>query len=242
MAAGDMVGADRGEIAWVAQWAAPHDGDHRVFAERDDVVLVGREPESAIRLGAAPVFDERVPRRWLELSWHRGAVMVENLSEASIDLAVYDADGDTIIERQTVPARFRGASASPNFAVLLDVPALPHTKATSWQILIRTSPAARPTNLVYGGSDLVETVVPPPLSAREKELGRALTRPLLDGHSARAPLDGIVRVTGVSRATVQRTISDLDLRFLLAGMAVPASGDQYDRVAYVLRRHQRLLR
>lgn len=230
------------DIAWAAHWAAPHDGRHSLFAGRHDVVLVGRHPAAEIRLGASPVFDERVPRRWLVLSWHRGAVMVENQSRASIDLAVYDSDGDTVVERQAVPAGFCGASVSDSFTAMLNVPATADTPTTTWQILVRTSPAARPPKLVYEGTDPVETAVPISLTRRDKVLGSALIRPLLEGRSARASLDGLVRVTGISRSTVQRKISDLDLRFLLAGLAVPANGDQYDRVAYVLRRHQYLLR
>jgi hypothetical protein len=237
-----LDGMTQTDIAWVAHWAAAHDGHHRLFAERGDVVVVGRDLTAEIRLGASPVLDERVPRRWLELSWHRGAVIVENHSRASIDLAVFDRDGDTVVERQTVPAGFRGASASPSFTVLLEVPAIADAPPSSWQILIRTSPAARPANLVYEGADPVETVAPLYLTAREKTLGSALVRPLLEGRSARAPLNGIVRATDIPRSTVQRTISDLDLRFLMAGLAVPAHGDQYDRVAYVLRRHQHFLR
>jgi hypothetical protein len=232
----------RADIAWAAQWPAPHDGHHRIYAGRDDVVVVGRDPTTHIRLGAAPVLDERVPRRWLELSWHRGAVIVENHSRASIDLVEYDSDGDTIAERQAVPAGFHGASASPSFTVILDVPALPESPAVTWPILIRTTLVAGPANLVYHGADPVETAVPISLTAREKTLGSALVRPLLEGRAARASLNGLVRVTDIPRSTVQRTISDLDLRFLLAGLAVPAHGDQYDRVAYVLRRHQHLLR
>lgn len=242
VAAGTLEGMERADIAWVAQWSAPHDGDNRVFASRDDVVVVGRDPATQIRLGAAPVFDERVPRRWLDLSWHRGAVVVTNHSHASIDLAVYDPDGDTILERQTVPAGFRGCPTSSAFTAILAVPALGDTPPCSWHLLIRISPAARPANLVYDGADPVETALPLSLSGREKTLGAALIRPLLDGSSVRAPLDRLIRTTSIARSTVQRTISDLDLRFLLAGLAVPASGDQYDRVAYVLRRHQHFLR
>jgi len=231
----------RADIAWVAQWAAPHHGDHRLFAERGDVVMVGRDPAADIRLGGSPVLDDRVPRRWLELSWHRGAVIVENQSRASIDLAVYDVDGDTIVERQSVPAGFRGAAASPSFTAMLEVPAVADAGAVTWQVLIRTSPSARPANLVYEGADSVETAAPLSLTAREKVLGSALVRPLLEGRPARAALNELTRATGISRATVQRAVSDLDLRFLLSGLAVPASGDHYDRVAYVLRRHQHFL-
>lgn len=242
MVASTMDGMNRADIAWAAQWAAPHDGDHLLFAERGDVVAVGRDPNAHIRVGASPVFDERVPRRWLELSWHRGTVIVENHSHASIDLAVYDSDGDAIVERQTVPAGFHGAAVSPSFTALLDVPASSDAPAISWQILIRVSPAARPAHLVYDGADAVKTAERITLTTREMSLGSALIRPLLEGRAARASLDSLIRATGVPRSTVQRTISALDLRFLLAGLTVPASGDQYDRVAFVLRRHQHFLR
>lgn len=240
--ASTLGGMSHADIAWVAQWAAPHDGDHRIFAERGDVVVVGRDPTAEIRVGASPVLDDRVPRRWLELSWHRGAVIVENHSHASIDLAVHDLDGEAVVERQTVPTGFRGAAVSPSFTAILEVPAVADAPAATWQVLIRTSPAARPANLVYEGADPVETAAPLFLTGREKALGSALVRPLLDGRSARASLDELTRATQVPRATVQRAISDLDLRFLLAGLAVPANGDHYDRVAYVLRRHQHFLR
>lgn len=242
VAATTLDGMRQDEIAWVAQWAAAHDGDHRLFATRDDTVLVGRDPSAQIRLGAGPVFDERVPRRWLELSWHRGAVIVRNHSRAGVDLAVYDADGETIVERQSVPAGFCGSPVAPDFTAMLDVPGGPGSPAVCRELRIRTSPSARPANVVQDGTDPIETVVPISLTAREKIVGRALIRPLLEGHPARASLHGLVHETGVARSTIQRTMSDLDVRFLFVGMAVPANGDHYDRVAYVLRRHRQLVR
>ncbi len=241
MASRTLDGIDLATIAWVVQWTVPPGGEERLYAALDDLVLVGRDRAADIRLGAELDFKERAPRRWLGLSWHRGSVVVENQSRAGVDLLLYDADGE-VVERQTVPAGFRGSPVAPDFSVLLDVPAHGDLAPVSYELVISTSPLARAVDDRHRSTDPVETVRPVLLTDRERSIGRALIRPLLEGRSARASLDAIVREADISRATVQRTISALDLRFLLAGMAAPTDGDQYDRVAFVVRRYPVLLR
>ena len=219
-------------------WPAPHEGTLERFVYADQVVVFGRHSSAEIRIGHAPVRDATVPRRWGELSWHRGRMFVANLDDNwGFDLVPAADTGAA--NRMTVAA---GASASPNatrFQIIAQVPG----SSYSLDVL-----CADPRRFIDVGTEPVETADDPAsflpfrLTPTQKLIGSAVRDHLNSGHSRRPSYQQIATVSNYSVRTVREATQVMDGLFLLHGLAREDDGsDALDRVAAVALRHPGIL-
>jgi hypothetical protein len=230
---------DLPEIAWAAWWEAAHDGTEMRYMSCNAVLTVGRAPGCDIRIGADPIVDERVPRRWAELSWHRGRVLVANVHDRwGLTLTCIDGTGVGVT---AVPPG--GVATAPRASFVLDakVPAgLDDDGEGPVEFLINLSAAPNPVQprSMEPGKDVVETTPVIALTSTQRTIGAAIIAPLAQGRARRASYDMLVHHTNYAMRTVREAVAAMDVTFVAAGLAFPGDGDALDRVAYVLGRHR----
>jgi hypothetical protein len=230
---------DLDEVAYVVWWEAPHDGALRLYMTRDATVHVGRDPSCEVRIGALPVPDARVPRRWAQLSWHRGRVLVENLDDRW-GLELVWSDGEAVVDRVTVKPQLLASAPTPEFVIVATVPSdASHSPATFEIHVVSAANPVRP-NVVGSGADVVMTAAVVALKPVERTIGAALVAPIREGRGRRASLQAVMEATHYARSHVRDTVWDMDAKFISSGLAVPGDGDAFDRVAFVLSRHNLL--
>jgi hypothetical protein len=230
---------DLPEIAWAAWWEATHDSTEMRYMSCDAVVTMGRAPGCDIRIGADPIVDERVPRRWAELSWHRGRVLVANVHDRW-GLALTCIDGSGVGVTAVPPG---GVATAPRSSFVLDakVPASGDDGGEGpAEFLINLSAAPTPVQprSVEPGNDVVETTPVISLTPTQRTIGAAIIAPLAHGRARRASYDMLVHHTNYAMRTVREAVAAMDVTFVAAGLAFPGDGDALDRVAYVLGRHR----
>lgn len=229
---------DLPEIAWAAWWEATHDGTETRYMSRDAVLKMGRGAGCEIRIGADPITDERVPRQWAELSWHRGRVLVSNIhARWGLELSCDEKSGVMVT---VVPPG--GVATAPKAAFVLEakVPADVHGDEgpAEFRINLLAAPTPVEPKSMEPGNDVVETTPVISLTPTQRVIGAAVIAPLAQGRGRRASYDTLVHRTNYAMRTVREAVAAMDATFVAAGLAFPGDGDALDRIAYVLGRHR----
>lgn len=230
---------DLPEIAWAAWWEATHDGTEMRYMSRDAVLTMGRAKGCEIRIGADPIVDERVPRQWAELTWHRGRVLVSNIHDRwGLELSCDEKSGVVVT---VVPPG--GVATAPRAAFVLEakVPADLHDAGegpAEFRINVSAAPHPVEPRSLEPGEHVVETMPVISLTPTQRVIGAAIIAPLAQGRGRRASYDTLVHRTNYAMRTVREAVAAMDVKFVAAGLAFPGDGDSLDRVAYVLGRHR----
>ena len=233
---------DLAEIAWAAWWEAAHDGTEVRYMTREAVLIMGRAPGCDIRIGADPIPDDRVPRQWAELSWHRGRVLVANIHVRwGLELSCVEKPGLAVT---VVPPG--GVATAPRATFVLDakVPADLHDDGegpAEFRINLSAAPTPVEPRSMGPGQDIVETTPVISLTPTQRMIGAAIIEPLAQGRARRPSYETLVHRTHYAMRTVREAVTAMDVTFVAAGLAFPGDGDALDRVAYVLGRHRLVL-
>lgn len=230
---------DLPEIAWAAWWEATHDGTEMRYMSRDAVLRMGRARGCEIRIGADPIADERVPRQWAELTWHRGRVLVANIHDRWGLELICDKKSGVVVT--VVPPG--GVASAPQAAFVLDakVPADLHDYGegpAEFRINLSAAPQPVEPRSMEPGESVVETTPVISLTPTQRAIGAAIIAPLTQGRGRRASYETLVHRTNYAMRTVREAVAAMDVKFVAAGLAFPGDGDSLDRVAYVLGRHR----
>lgn len=231
----------------------------------EDVLTFGRGGDCDIRFGHAPVHLPAVPRLWGEISWHRGAMDVSNLSPRwGLTLLAEDTGPG----RVDIPAGGRGSYPTSRFEIVAQAPEVEfklHVQTAPPRSTYLPSRPARPTGVsgtasqrgttgprnrdplpnTIGTEDEsrdVPSFVPFTLTPTQKVIGSAVVAPLSAGKPRRAGYAEVAIATHYAERTVREAVAAMDALFVVHRLADRhASGDALDRVALVLRRHAALL-
>lgn len=234
---------DLGQIAWAAWWEAAHDGTEMRYMAPDAVLTMGRDRECDIRIGADPIPDQRVPRKWAELSWHRGRVLVATVHDRW-GLELTPEEGHHLPVTVVPPG---GVATAPtqDFALEATVPADPRDDRRSGPAHFRINLSAAPTPVrpksLEPGDDVLKTTPVISLTRTQRTIGAAIIEPLGHRRGHRSSYEAVVRKTHYAMRTVREAVAAMDVAFVTAGLAFPDDGDALDRVAYVLGRHHLIL-
>ena len=233
---------DLAEIAWAAWWEAPtHDGTETRFMSRDAVLIMGRDQACDIRIGADPTVDHRVPRRWAELSYHRGSVLVKNIHERWGLNLVGDEESD--FEVTPVPPKVAASAASSAFVLEARVPADPQDGGegpAEFRINLSAAPTPVEPRIVPAGEDAEKDVVTTEvvsLTDKERIIAGHIVR-LAQNRAHRASYETLAHRTNYGKTAVRQSVHAMDVKFVGARLAFPGDGDALDRVTYVLGRHR----
>lgn len=204
---------------------------------RDAVLTMGRAKGCEIRTAADPVADERVPRQWAELTWHRGRVLVANIHDrCGLKLSCDKKSGEVTV---VAPG---GVATAPRAALVLEakVPADLHDEGEGLAELINLSAAPHPVEprSMEPGEHIVETMPVISLTPTQRVIGAAIIAALAQGRGRRASYETLVHRTNYVMRTVREAVAAMDVKFVAAGLAFPGDGDSLDRVAYVLGRNR----
>lgn len=222
-----------GSVVAKIWWEAPHEGELERFMFGDEVLTFGRGGECSIRVGYAPVYQPQVPRVWGEISFHRGSVLVHNLSPRW-GFKLVPAAGSGSSAWIDVPpkggasspeARFRIVAQAPDVEVVIDV----------------LAGGQRPAPGAAVGED-PPSFVPFVLTPTQRTIGAAVIAPLLAGRPRRAGYVDIAVATHYAERTVREAVAAMDGLFIVHRLVEPrAASDALDRVAHTLRIHPSLL-
>ena len=229
---------DLPEVAWAAWWDAIHIGTEQRYMTSGAVLSMGRSSQCEIRIGADPFPDERVPREWAQLSWHRGRVMVANVHHRwGLELSCEEQPG--IMATVISP---NGVATAPwsTFVLEAKVPAdLQHDAAPAeFRINLLAVPTPVEPRSMEADEHVAETTPVLSLTRTQRAVGAAIIEPLTHGRARRASYEALVHSTNYAMRTVREAVAAMDIKFVGAGLAFPGDGDALDRVAYVLGRHR----
>ena len=209
---------------------------------RDAVLVMGRSRECDIRIGADPIPDERVPREWAELSWHRGRVLVANIhARWGLELTGPENRGLVVT---VVPPGAVATAPTTTFVLEAKVPADVHDgddHPAEFRINLSAAPNPVEPRRMSPGEDIVETTPVISLTRTQRVIGAAIIEPLAQGRARRSSYETVVHRTNYAMRTVREAVAAMDVAFVAAGLAFPGDGDALDRVAYVLGRHRLIL-
>lgn len=215
-------------------WEAPHTGMLERFMAASDVITFGRGGGCSIRVGHAPVYDERVPRTWGEISWHRGSVVIHNTS-TRWGLELVPAGNSQAPARLAIPPGAGGSAPVAGFQILGQAP----------EIAIVLNVMTAPLRQIPAQAATPEdppSFVPFTLTPTQRIVGAAAVAPLLAGKPRRASYAEIAASSHYSERTVREAVAAIDGLFVVHRLTEPAaSGDALDRVSQVLRLHTSLL-
>lgn len=232
-------------------WEAPHQGLLERFMVASDLVSFGRGSDCDIRIGHAPVYAPQVPRRWGEISWHRGNVFIQNVSERWG--LVLDPVVETDIEiRVPVPPGVGAAPTATGSEMRITIqPGAGAAPPVSRVGILAQAPgveiridlmAARGVAVGYGHAEDPPSFVPFTLTRTQRIIGRAVVAPFLTGGPRRASYGDIAATTHYAERTVREAVAAMDGLFVVHRLANPGTaGDSLDRVAHTLRLHTALL-
>jgi hypothetical protein len=214
-------------------WEAPHQGMLERFLSASDVVAFGRGAGCAIRIGHAPVYLENVPRVWGELSWHRGRVVVQNVSTRwGLQLVSGSSGGE--VSRVEVPPGAAASSPERRFEIIGQAPQA--------QIRIEVLAAVRGAVDAALLGDDPPSFVPFSLTPTQQLIGAAIVEPLHRGRARRPGYAEVAAASNYSERTVREAVAAMDGLFVLHRLADPdGPSDALDRVAQALRLHSALL-
>jgi hypothetical protein len=223
-----------GPIIAKVWWEAPHLGVLERFMATADVVSFGRGGDCSIRVGHAPVHYDAVPRVWGELTWHRGALDVSNVSP-KWGLALVPASDGPGAARIEIPPGGRGASPLPRFRIVA------HAPEVTIELNVQTAPLRSTVLANDSGAGDKPSFVPFTLTSTQKLIGGAVIAPLLKGGPRRGSYSEVARLTHYSERTVREAVATMDGLFIVNRLVDPTAGDALDRVSQVLRLHSALL-
>jgi len=196
----------------------------------DDGVVFGRGSDVEVRIGAAPVYDEVVPRVAGRVLCVDGRIAVENLDDSlAFDIRV---DGRPLI---TVPP---GDLHSPRDSVF-DI--VVYGGVTSYELAVRVNIEGVVPRQVPGTAPEADLDPPtgavPTLTDRQRAILDAYVRPLRDGGLV-ATHQQVAEELHVSRSLVRVECERIWSALFLAGVPMRDLGDARDEIVDAWSRHR----
>lgn len=190
----------------------------------------GRGADVAIRVGAAPIYDEVVPRLAGRIASINSRVFVENLDESlALDIRI---DGRPLV---SVSPGHMHSPADPVFDILIT------GSITTYELAVRVNrDRTRPRWVgIDASADELDppTGATPELTARQRAILDAYVRPLQAGGTS-ASHQQVAEDLGISRSLVRVECERIWSALFLAGVPMRDLGNARDEIVDAWSRHR----
>lgn len=203
--------------------------EHGTQLVTDDAeVTFGRDPGVSLRIGAAPIYDDVVPRLAGAVRVLDGRVVVENLHDTlAFDIRV---DQRPLL---TVPPGDLHGPKDRTFDILIAGAVTTYELAVTVNLL-----GSRTTRLTPGAPDAEPpTGATPQLTTRQRQILDAYIAPLADGGMV-ATHQQVADKLSISRSTVRVECERIWSALFLAGVPMRDLGDARDEIVDAWGRHR----
>lgn len=204
--------------------------DVALIMRENDVVTVGRDPESSIRVGHTPVYDDVVPRKAARLFCVGRRVVVANpSSRLAFDVSVDD--------RPPMVVRPGDWFSPPHhrFEIIVTGGAFRH------ELTVTMNSVGAKAHLAQSIAELADseplTGARPDLTVRQREIIDRYTDPVREGSSP-ASHQQVADALGISRSLVRLECNRIWSELLLTGVPMRDLPDKRDAIVDAWTRHR----
>jgi hypothetical protein len=201
---------------------------------------MGRDESCQIRFGHVPIYDDRVPRIWAEVTFHRGALVVRNLDD-NWPLELLSSDDEEDQGALPLPMLLQPGSAGAFPVRVFTVRGLGPARTPDGDHYVVHATAVPMVRTTMDPLSEVKSYESAVRSTTQRAIGQAVLR-LKARQAGRPTYEQIVIESNFSKRTVRENVGKMAARFVTEGLVPFVEGDDaLDRVTMAVSTYPRLV-